>query len=48
MVVHYGGYVQPMQEINAVGKKYGIKIIEDCAHALDQYMRCYLRHQHRL
>ena len=34
LVVHYGGYVQPMREICAIGEKYGIKIIEDCAHAL--------------
>jgi perosamine synthetase len=33
MVVHVGGYSAEMSAINQLGKKYGIPIIEDCAHA---------------
>ena len=34
IVVHYGGYVQDLSAIQALCRKYSIKIIEDCAHAL--------------
>jgi dTDP-4-amino-4,6-dideoxygalactose transaminase len=34
IVVHYGGQACEMDEIISISKKYGIKIIEDCAHAL--------------
>jgi perosamine synthetase len=33
IVVHYGGQPCEMDEINAIGKKQGIPIIEDAAHA---------------
>lgn len=33
IVVHYGGFSCDMQEILGIAKKYGIKVIEDCAHA---------------
>jgi perosamine synthetase len=33
-VVHYGGYPCDMDEINALAKRHGIKVIEDAAHAL--------------
>lgn len=34
MVVHYGGQSCDMNEIISISKKYKLKIIEDCAHAL--------------
>lgn len=34
MVVHWGGYPCDMDEINAIGRSHGIKVIEDAAHAL--------------
>jgi dTDP-4-amino-4,6-dideoxygalactose transaminase len=33
MVVHYGGYPCDMDAINSLARQYGLKIIEDCAHA---------------
>jgi len=33
MVVHYGGYPCDMDGVRALAAKYGLKIIEDCAHA---------------
>ena len=33
MVVHIGGYSCNMIKINNIGRKYGIPIIEDCAHS---------------
>jgi dTDP-4-amino-4,6-dideoxygalactose transaminase len=33
MVVHPFGCVAPMDEICAIGKEYGIPVIEDCSHA---------------
>jgi len=33
IVVHYGGQPCEMDAINAIGKKYGVPIIEDAAHA---------------
>ena len=34
LVVHYAGYPVRMAEIAEIGRKYGIPVIEDCAHAL--------------
>ena len=34
IVVHYGGQSCDMKEILRISKKYGLPIIEDCAHAL--------------
>ncbi|MBS3926354.1 MAG: DegT/DnrJ/EryC1/StrS family aminotransferase [Nitrosarchaeum sp.] len=34
IVVHYGGQSCDMNEILSIGKKYKLKVIEDCAHAL--------------
>ncbi|MDB5238016.1 MAG: Glutamine--scyllo-inositol transaminase [Candidatus Kaiserbacteria bacterium] len=34
IVVHYGGQPCDMDEINKIGKKHGIPIIEDAAHAM--------------
>jgi perosamine synthetase len=34
IVVHYGGYPCDMDEINAVARKHGLKVVEDAAHAL--------------
>lgn len=34
MVVHWAGYPCDMTEINAIAKKYNLKVIEDAAHAL--------------
>lgn len=34
VVVHYAGYPARMAEIVKIASKYGIKVIEDCAHAL--------------
>lgn len=31
--VHYGGYPADMDRINAIAKKHGLFVIEDCAHA---------------
>jgi dTDP-4-amino-4,6-dideoxygalactose transaminase len=33
IIVHIAGYSAEMNEINKIADKYGIKIIEDCAHA---------------
>lgn len=33
IVVHYGGFPCNMDKIMEIGKKYNLKIIEDCAHA---------------
>lgn len=33
IAVHWGGYPCELAELNDIGKKYGIKIIEDAAHA---------------
>jgi len=33
MIVHYGGYPCDLNEIYALGKEYGIPVVEDCAHA---------------
>jgi len=33
MVVHYGGYPCDMDGVRALAAQYGLKIIEDCAHA---------------
>ena len=33
IAVHWGGYPCDMDELNRIGKKYNIKIIEDAAHA---------------
>ena len=33
MVVHWGGYPCDLDEINAIARKHGIKVIEDAAHA---------------
>ncbi len=43
MVVHYGGNSCDMDEIREIGKKYGLPIIEDAAHALgSQYKGNYI------
>lgn len=34
IVVHYGGYPCDMDEINALSRKHGLKVIEDAAHAV--------------
>jgi perosamine synthetase len=34
VVVHYGGQSCDMNEILAIGKKYNLPVVEDCAHAL--------------
>lgn len=34
VVVHYGGYPAKLRELRAIADKYGIFLIEDCAHAL--------------
>lgn len=34
IVVHYGGYPARLQELRDIADKYGIFLIEDCAHAL--------------
>ena len=33
IAVHWGGYPCELDELNRVGRKYGVKIIEDAAHA---------------
>ncbi len=33
IAVHWGGYPCELNELNRIGRKYGIKIIEDAAHA---------------
>ncbi len=33
MVVHWGGYPCDLDEINAIAREHGLKVIEDCAHA---------------
>ena len=33
MVVHWGGYPCELVELNRIGKKYGVKVIEDASHA---------------
>lgn len=33
MVVHYGGFPCPMEEILALARRHNLRIIEDCAHA---------------
>ena len=33
VVVHYGGYMADMDAINAVAKRHGLVVVEDCAHA---------------
>lgn len=41
--VHWGGYPCDLDSINAIGKKHGIKVIEDAAHAmLSTYKRKYI------
>lgn len=35
LVVHYAGRVCPMAEIMDIAKKYDLKVIEDCAHAIE-------------
>ena len=37
--VHYGGYPCPMDEILRLAREYGIKVIEDAAHAFPAYYR---------
>jgi len=34
VVVHYGGQACDMDEILSIAKKHGLKVVEDCAHAL--------------
>ncbi|GHW86626.1 pyridoxal-5'-phosphate-dependent protein [Vibrio cholerae] len=34
LVVHYAGYPARMNEIMDIASKYGLKVIEDCAHAM--------------
>ena len=34
VVVHYGGYVQSLCELEILSRKYNFKLIEDCAHAI--------------
>ncbi|QWD04227.1 DegT/DnrJ/EryC1/StrS family aminotransferase [Polynucleobacter paneuropaeus] len=34
IVVHYGGYPARLKELRAIADKYGVPLIEDCAHAL--------------
>ena len=34
MVVHFGGQMAEMREIQKIARKYKLKIIEDCAHSL--------------
>ncbi|MEO8057357.1 MAG: DegT/DnrJ/EryC1/StrS aminotransferase family protein [Burkholderiales bacterium] len=34
MPVHYGGLACPMQEILAIAREHGLKVVEDAAHAL--------------
>jgi len=39
IVVHYAGYPCKMKEISEIAEDYGIKVIEDCAHAIGaEYM----------
>ena len=33
IVVHYGGYACDMDKVMSLAKKYGLRVIEDCAHA---------------
>ncbi len=33
--VHYAGYACDMDRVMAVARKYGLKVIEDCAHAIE-------------
>lgn len=42
IVVHWGGYPCDMEEIYAIARHNGIKVIEDCAHA---YLSSYLGRQ---
>lgn len=35
MVVHYAGRMCEMDEIMAIAKKYNLRVIEDCAHAIE-------------
>ena len=37
--VHYGGYPCPMDEILRLAREYGIRVIEDAAHAFPAYYR---------
>ncbi len=39
MVVHYAGMVCDMNRLNELSQKYGIPVIEDCAHALGSCYR---------
>ncbi len=42
-IVHYAGFACNMTEILSIVKKYGVKLIEDCAHAIDaKYKNKYL------
>lgn len=34
VLVHWGGYPCDIYEINQIAREYGLKVIEDCAHAL--------------
>lgn len=34
LIVHYAGYVVEIEKIRKIADKYGISLIEDCAHAL--------------
>jgi len=40
MVVHWGGAPCDMSPINELAKKYGLKVIEDAAHALGSTYKC--------
>jgi len=33
-VIHYAGFAQPMDEINALARRHGLLVVEDCALAL--------------
>ncbi len=34
LVIHYFGFPQPIEEISRLAGRFGVKLIEDCAHAL--------------
>lgn len=39
MCVHWGGYPAPLREINDIAEKYGLKVIEDAAHAFGAFYK---------
>ncbi len=34
LVIHYFGFTQPVEELSRLARRFGVKLIEDCAHAL--------------